>query len=105
MSDSRIVDVFQHIVDQLPAIITAIGGTWAVIHSTNKKTIKEARITNAKVDEVQKGVNGNLQELNSRLDRATGKIEALHDKIEVTAAKTEVDKAVALKAAESPPEK
>jgi TolA-binding protein len=99
--------IWQHIIDQLPAIITALGGAWAVIHSTNKKTAKEAKITNAKidvatkgvsdkVDDVQKGVNGNLDQLNQRITTQTDKIDELHQKIETTAIQTEVDKAAAL---------
>lgn len=97
--------IWQHLLDQLPAIITAIGGAWAVIHSTNKKTVKEARITNQKIDVVQQGVDGNLDKLNARLDTATGKIDELHQKIEVTAAQTEADKSAALAASQIPPPK
>jgi hypothetical protein len=82
----------------IPAIITSIAGAWVVIRQTNKKTEREAKVTNDKVDEVQKGVNGNIEQFNKRLDTQTDKIDELHKKIEVTAVQTEVDKAAALNA-------
>lgn len=89
-------DILQHIVDQLPAIITSITGAYVVIRQTNRKTEKEAAVTNLKVETVQQGVNGNLSDVKDHLATALNKIDTLNQSISTTAVQTEVDKATAL---------
>lgn len=84
------------LISNLPAIITSIAGAWLIIRQTNKKTEREAAVTNDKVETVQKGVDGNLEKLNERVDTAATVIEQLHAAALKQAKQTADDKARAL---------